>query len=30
MNGPIGELLKTPDFLRLWLVGAFALSLIHI
>src|SRR6478735_1829306 len=24
MNGPIGELLKTPDFLRLWLVGAFA------
>ena len=23
MNGPIGELLKTPDFLRLWLVGAF-------
>lgn len=22
MNGPIGELLKTPDFLRLWLVGA--------
>jgi MFS family permease len=24
MNGPIGELLKTPDFLRLWLVGGFA------
>ncbi len=24
MNGPIGELLRTPDFLRLWLVGAFA------
>ena len=24
MNGPIGELLKLPDFLRLWLVGAFA------
>src|SRR5262245_6270393 len=24
MNGPIGQLLKTPDFLRLWLVGAFA------
>src|SRR6186997_1402054 len=24
MNGPIGELLKTPDFLRLWLVGAFS------
>jgi MFS family permease len=24
MNGPIGELLKTPDFLRLWLVGASA------
>ncbi len=24
MNGPIGELLKTPDFLRLWLVGATA------
>lgn len=23
MNGPIGELLKLPDFLRLWLVGAF-------
>ena len=24
MNGPVGELLKTPDFLRLWLVGASA------
>ena len=24
MKGPIGELLETPDFLRLWLVGAFA------
>lgn len=24
MNGPIGELLRTPDFLRLWLVGASA------
>jgi hypothetical protein len=24
MNGPIGELLKLPDFVRLWLVGAFA------
>ena len=24
MNGPIGELLRTPDFLRLWLVGAAA------
>jgi MFS family permease len=24
MNGPIGELLRTPDFVRLWLVGAFA------
>lgn len=23
-NEPVGELLKTPDFLRLWLVGAFA------
>jgi len=24
MQGPVGELLRTPDFLRLWLVGAFA------
>ena len=24
MKGPIGELLRTPDFLRLWLVGASA------
>ncbi len=24
MRGPVGELLRTPDFLRLWLVGAFA------
>jgi MFS family permease len=24
MNGPVGELLETPDFLRLWLVGASA------
>ena len=24
MNGPIGELLRLPDFLRLWLVGASA------
>ena len=24
MRGPVGELLRTPEFLRLWLVGAFA------
>lgn len=24
MNGPVGELLRLPDFLRLWLVGASA------
>ena len=24
MNGPMGELFRTPDFLRLWLVGATA------